>query len=83
MSFREGMRELGYVEGQNIAFEFTLRGRKADRLPELAPTLVLLKVDEIVAPLRPRLRWQHSKQRATSRSSSSSATESKPESFPA
>ena len=46
---REGMRELGYVEGQNIAFEFRSAEGKLDRLPELAADLVRLKVDVIVA----------------------------------
>src|ERR1700745_2311135 len=46
---REGLRELGYVEGQNIAFEFRSAEGKLDRLPELATELVRLKVDVIVA----------------------------------
>jgi putative tryptophan/tyrosine transport system substrate-binding protein len=46
---RDGLRELGYVEGQNIAFEFRSAGGKLDRLPELASELVRLKVDLIVA----------------------------------
>jgi putative ABC transport system substrate-binding protein len=46
---REGLRELGYVEGQNIAFEFRSAEGKLDRLPELAAELVRLKVDVIVA----------------------------------
>jgi len=46
---REGLRELGYVEGQNIAFEFRSAEGKLDRLPGLAAELVRLKVDVIVA----------------------------------
>jgi putative ABC transport system substrate-binding protein len=46
---REGLRELGYVEGQSIAFEFRSAEGKLDRLPELAAELVRLKVDLIVA----------------------------------
>ena len=46
---RDGLRELGYVEGQNIAFEFRSAEGKLDRLPELAFELVRLKVDVIVA----------------------------------
>ncbi len=46
---REGLRELGYVEGHNIAFEFRSAEGKLDRLPELASELVRLKVDVIVA----------------------------------
>ena len=45
---REGLRELGYVEGQNISFEFRSAEGKLDRLPELAAELVRLKVDVIV-----------------------------------
>jgi len=46
---REGLHELGYVEGQNIAFEFRSAEGKLDRLPELANELVILKVDVMVA----------------------------------
>jgi ABC-type uncharacterized transport system substrate-binding protein len=50
---RGGLRELGYVEGQNIAFEFRSAEGKLDRLPELADELVALKVDVIVALYTP------------------------------
>ena len=43
------LRRLGYVEGQNIAFEFRSAEGKADQLPKLAAELVRLKVDVIVA----------------------------------
>ena len=46
---REGLRELGYVEGQNIAFKFRSAEGKLDRLPELAAELVRFRVDVIVA----------------------------------
>ena len=46
---REGLREQGYVEGRDIAFEFRSAENKLDRLPELAAELVRLKVDVIVA----------------------------------
>ena len=46
---REGMRELGYVDGQNIEFEFRSAENKLERLPELAADLVRFKVDVIVA----------------------------------
>src|SRR5436309_9881866 len=46
---RDGLRELGYVEGQNIAFEFRSAEGRLDRLPALAAELVSLKVDVIVA----------------------------------
>ena len=47
-AFRQGLRELGYVEGKNIVIEWRQRGRKLDRLPALAGELVRLKVDVIV-----------------------------------
>jgi putative ABC transport system substrate-binding protein len=46
-SFRQGLRDLGYVEGQNIAIEY--RSGEVPRLTELATELVHLKVDLIVA----------------------------------
>ena len=46
---REGLRDLGYIEGQNVTFEFRSAEGKLDRLPELASELVRLKVDVIVA----------------------------------
>src|SRR5438552_15373870 len=46
---REGLRELGYVEGRDIAFEFRSAEGRPERLPELAVELVGLKVDVIVA----------------------------------
>jgi putative tryptophan/tyrosine transport system substrate-binding protein len=45
---RRALRELGYVEGQNIAIEYRYAGGKLDRLPELAAELVRLKVDIII-----------------------------------
>jgi putative ABC transport system substrate-binding protein len=47
-AFRQGLREHGYVEGQNIAFEYRYAAGRADRLPALAAELVRLKVDVIV-----------------------------------
>src|SRR5260370_24369105 len=51
--FRQGLRDLGYVEGQNIRFEFRSAQGDASRLPELAAELVRLKVDVIVAWFTP------------------------------
>jgi ABC-type uncharacterized transport system substrate-binding protein len=48
-AIRLALRELGYVEGQNIAIVYRYAERKADRLPELAAELVRLKVDIMVA----------------------------------
>jgi putative ABC transport system substrate-binding protein len=47
-AFRQGLRDLGYVEGQNIVMEYRFAGGKRDRLPELAAELVRLKVDILV-----------------------------------
>ena len=46
---RDGLRELGYVEGQNVAFEFRSAEGQLDRLPGLAADLVRRNVDVIVA----------------------------------
>jgi putative tryptophan/tyrosine transport system substrate-binding protein len=46
---RAGLRELGYVEGQNVAFEFRSAEGKPGELPRLAAELARLKVDVIVA----------------------------------
>jgi putative ABC transport system substrate-binding protein len=51
--FREGLRDLGYVEGQNIRFEFRSAEGHLDRLPELAAELVRLKIDIIVTWFTP------------------------------
>jgi putative ABC transport system substrate-binding protein len=46
--FRLALRELGYIEGQNIAFEYRYAEGKLERFPELAAELVRVKVDIIV-----------------------------------
>jgi putative ABC transport system substrate-binding protein len=46
--FRQGLRELGYVEGQNIVVEYRYADGKLDRLADLAAELVSIKVDVIV-----------------------------------
>jgi putative tryptophan/tyrosine transport system substrate-binding protein len=51
--FRQALRDLGYVEGQNIRFEFRSAEGQVNRLPELAAELVRLKVDVIVAWFTP------------------------------
>ena len=51
-AFREGLREHGYIEGQNIAVEYRYAEGKRERLKELAAELVRLKVDLIVTAAR-------------------------------
>jgi putative ABC transport system substrate-binding protein len=52
-AFRQGLRELGWVEGQNIVIEFRFAEGRFDRLPDLAAELARLKVDVIVAQPTP------------------------------
>src|SRR5215813_14984819 len=47
------LREIGYVEGQNIAFDYRYTGGRSDRLPEFAAELVRLKVDIILVAVGP------------------------------
>jgi putative ABC transport system substrate-binding protein len=48
-AFRQGLRDLGYVEGRNVVIEYRDAEGKPERLPALAAELVALKVDVIVA----------------------------------
>jgi putative ABC transport system substrate-binding protein len=47
-AFREGLRDLGYVEGRNLLTEYRWAAGKEERLPELVAELVALRVDIIV-----------------------------------
>jgi putative ABC transport system substrate-binding protein len=47
-SFHQGLADLGYIEGKNIAIEYRYAEGKLDRLPEIAAELVRLKVAIIV-----------------------------------
>ncbi|HMK21477.1 MAG TPA: ABC transporter substrate-binding protein [Terriglobales bacterium] len=49
-AFHQGLRDLGYVEGQNISIEYRLADERSERLGPFAAELVGLKVDVIVAP---------------------------------
>ncbi len=50
IAFRKGLRELGYVEGENFVIEYRCADRKRERRPKLAAELVRLNVDVIVIP---------------------------------
>jgi putative tryptophan/tyrosine transport system substrate-binding protein len=49
-AFRQGLRDLGYVEGRDVVIEYQDAQGKAERLPALAAELVARKVDIILAP---------------------------------
>jgi len=55
-SLREGLRELGYVEDKNVAFEYRFAQDKNEQLPALAAELARSKVDVIVAHATPATR---------------------------
>jgi putative tryptophan/tyrosine transport system substrate-binding protein len=52
-AFRQGLRELGYIDGQSIAGEYRFASGRVERLRQLAAELVHLKMDVIVAPATP------------------------------
>jgi putative ABC transport system substrate-binding protein len=49
-AFRQGLRDLGYVDGRNIAIEYRWAEGKPEKIQEFAEELVRLKVDVIIAP---------------------------------
>jgi putative tryptophan/tyrosine transport system substrate-binding protein len=51
-AFRQGLRDLGYIEGKNVLIEYRFAERKLDRVPSLAGELVQLKVDVLVVPFQ-------------------------------
>jgi putative ABC transport system substrate-binding protein len=53
-AFRQGLRDLGYVEGRNVVIEYRDAEGKPERLPALAAELVALKVDVILAAGTPQ-----------------------------
>jgi putative ABC transport system substrate-binding protein len=52
-AFRQGLRDVGYLEGRNVVIEYRSAEGKVERLPALAAELVALKVDVIVSPSTP------------------------------
>ena len=49
-AFLKGLRDLGYIDGENVFIEWRFAKGKAERMNEFAAELVRLKVDVIVAP---------------------------------
>ena len=59
-AFRQGLRDLGYLEGQNIAFDYAYGDGVPERLAEAAAALVRRPVDVLRPSPRPRA-WRPSK----------------------
>jgi len=55
-AFRQGLRDLGYIEGKNILVEYRYAEGKLDRIPSLVAELVQLKVDVLVSSTLPAIR---------------------------
>ena len=55
-AFRQGLRDLGYIEGKNILVEYRYAEGKQDRIPSLLAELVQLKVDVLVVTSLPAIR---------------------------
>jgi hypothetical protein len=60
-AFKNGLRELGYVDGQNLAFEYRWAHGQSDRLRPLVAELIRLKVDVIAAGNPNRSPWQRTR----------------------
>jgi putative tryptophan/tyrosine transport system substrate-binding protein len=55
-AFRQGLLDLGYIEGKNILVEYRYAEGQNDRMPSLVAELVQLKVDVLVSPVGPAIR---------------------------
>jgi len=55
-AFREGLRDLGYIEGQSIVIEYRVGEGKTEKLPELMAELLRLKVDVVFAFTTPGIK---------------------------
>jgi putative tryptophan/tyrosine transport system substrate-binding protein len=52
-AFQQGLRERGYVEGQNVVVDFRITDGSLDQLPQLAEELVRSQVDILMVPNMP------------------------------
>src|SRR6266536_1384090 len=55
-AFRQGLRDLGYIEGKNLRVEYRFAEEKQDRVPGLVAELLQLKVDVLFVPSLPGIR---------------------------
>src|SRR5207244_691896 len=55
-AFRQGLRDLGYMEGKNILLEYRYAEGRQDPIPGLVSELVQLEVDVLVSPSLPAIR---------------------------
>jgi putative ABC transport system substrate-binding protein len=55
-AFRQGLRDLGYIEGKNIVIEYRYADEKLDRIPTLVAEIVQLNVKVLVSPTLPVIR---------------------------
>ncbi len=62
-ALRQGLRDLGYIEGQNIIIEYRFAERRYDRFPRLAAELVSLNPDVIITSTTPGVGPQKRQQR--------------------
>src|SRR5262245_66415227 len=54
-ALRQGLRDLGYVDGKNIAIEYRGAEGKLERIPSLVTELVRLEVDDLFVPIPPAI----------------------------
>ena len=64
-AFRQGLRELGYVEGKNIAIEYRYANARFDKLPALVDELIRLKVEVVVVSTTPAVQAAKNATRTT------------------
>jgi putative ABC transport system substrate-binding protein len=55
-AFRQGLREIGYIEGKNIVVEYRSADARQDRIPGLVAELLQLKIDVLVSTAQPAIR---------------------------